>query len=344
MYLIPVFSKDSGAAASRLAQRVSAALPVVLALCVQAWPQFSDGAGTAELTAITIVPAARPAGLAGAYSALAEGASSIGVNPAGLARESGQHFSGSVRPDMVRVGSVAYTRPGFGGRLAVSASYVDYDEILATDENQSITGSVHPFSLYPAVSYARTHGERWRWGATVKAAHETLGEFEGTRSAFGAGFDAGVQYQPAVRNVGFGASVTNVGRKFTGHTASDGPGPLPGMAKAGIFYLPRGKSQLALTADVEAPFYSPPVLAVGTEYRVLSVWELRAGTRWNADDFHNLYGWLNPSEGIRERGGEAVKLAAGTSVHVGPVDVDYAAQWWRELGLVHSLTVAWAID
>jgi hypothetical protein len=336
-----VFSKESGAAAPC----ISASLGTVLALCVQAWPQSFPGAGAADMSAITIVSDARPAGLAGAYSALAEGNSGIGINPAGLARESGQHFSGSVRPDMVRVGSVAYSRPALGGRLALSASYVDYAEILATDENQSATGTLHPFNLYPALSYARAESERWRWGATFKLARETLGDFEGSRSALGAGFDAGFQYQPAVRNVGFGASVTNAGRKFTGHFEGDeSSGPLPGMARGGLFYHPRGRRQLAILADVEVPFYGAPVLALGGEYRVLSEWDLRAGTRWDSNDFHNLYGWLNPSAGIRERGGEAVKLAAGTTVRVGPVGVDYAAQWWRELGLVHSLTVAWAMD
>jgi hypothetical protein len=30
-------------------------------------------------------------------------------------------------------------------------------------------------------------------------------------------------------------------------------------------------------------------------------------------------------------------------VRVGSASVDYAAQWWRELGLVHSLTIAWTV-
>jgi hypothetical protein len=341
MYLMPVFYQDSGKAAFPL----TTLLPVVLALCMPAWPQFGDEAGTTGMNAIAVVPAARPAGLAGAYSALADGASGIGINPAGLARETGQNFSGSVRPDMVRVGAVAYTRPMAGGRLAVSASYVDYDEVIATDENQSVTGTLHPYSLYPAVSYARAQGERWRWGATVKMAHETLGDFEGSSPALGAGLDAGFQYQPSVRNLGFGASVTNVGRQFTGHyEGEDASRPLPGALRGGLFYHPRGRRQLALVADVELPFHGAPVLAVGGEYRVIAEWQLRAGTRWDTDDARNLYGWFNPSEEVRARGGEAVKMAAGTTVKVGPVGVDYAAQWWRELGLVHSLSVAWSID
>jgi hypothetical protein len=340
MYLIPVFSRDSGAAAPRLCAALC--LLAALALPVRA---HSGAAGPGEFAAIAVVPAARPAGLAGAWSALAEGAGSIGLNPAGLARESGRHFSGSLRPDLVRVGSVAYTVPGYGGRLAFSASYVDYAEILSTDEYGRATGTLHPFSLYPALSYARASGERWRWGTTIKLARESLGDFEGAQVAYGAGVDAGVQYQPAVRNLGFGLSVTNVGRKFTSPVeGGDASGPLPAAVKGGMFYHPRGRKQMTLTADVEAPFYGRPVLAVGTEYRVIAEWDLRAGTRWDSDDLRTVYGWVVPGAEAEPRGGEAVKLAAGTTVRVGPVEVDYAAQWWRELGVVHSLSVAWAFD
>ena len=239
---------------------------------------------------------------------------------------------------------MAYSRSAWGGQVAFSASYLDYGQIPGTDENQNATGNLHPYNLYPAVTYARAEGERWRWGATLKGARETLGDFEGSRAAYGAGLDAGVQYQPAVRNVGFGASVTNVGRQFTGHVAGESNGPLPALLKAGLFYHPSGRNPLVLTADVEAPAYGQPAVAVGGEYRVIPEWELRAGTRWDADDLRRVYGWVAPGASSSSRGGEAVKIAAGTSVHVGPVDVDYAAQWWRELGLVHSLTVAWAID
>jgi hypothetical protein len=311
--------------------------------CLPVAAQGSDDAGGASLPAIALVPAARPAGLAGAYSAIGSGSSTIGINPAGLAREEGKVYTGSARPDMARVGAVTFAFPALDGRVAVGATYVDYDEVLETDENMAVQGTLRPFSLYPSLTYAREQGERWRWGATLKLARETLGDFEGSSPAYGAGFDAGVQYQPARRNVGFGASVTNIGRQFTGYFDGDEDlGSLPGAARAGVFYQPQGQRQLVLTADLEAPLHAAPALALGGEYRVMPEWQLRAGTRWSRDDLRNALGWIDPNAGITEQGGEALKLAAGTTLRIGPVAVDYAAQWWRELGLVHALTVAWS--
>jgi hypothetical protein len=338
---MPVFSRLADAVAFSCYGRMLA----VAALCVPAAPRGADGPGGAGLQAIALVPAARPAGLAGAYTALGAGASSVGINPAGVARESGRVYSGSVQPDMTRAGSVAYGFPALFGRWSVGASYLDYGEIPATDENQSSQGALRPYSLYPSVTYARAESDRLRWGATLKLARETLGDFEGSTPAYGAGFDAGLQYQPAARGLGFGASVTHIGRQFTGYYEGDERrGALPAAARAGVYYQPRGRRQLALAADLEAPLHGAPALALGGEYRMLAEWDLRAGTRWSRDDLRNLLGWIDPNAGIEERGGEAVKLAAGTTLRVGPVAVDYAAQWWRELGIVHSLTVAWAVD
>jgi hypothetical protein len=329
-----VFSRFFGA---RSPGRFSAPA-ALLALCAPAWAQL-DGAGSAEMKGIRLVSAPRPTGLAGAYSALAEGPDAIGINPAGLARETGPHYRASLTKDMVNIGSVAYARDAAGGRLAFSASYVDYGEVQERGEDGSFGTALRPFSLYPAISYARAHGARWRWGATFKLAQETLGDFEGSRYAV----DAGVQYQPAARNVGFGASVTHLGRKFTGHFEGDDTGLLPATAKAGLFYHPRGKRQLALALDAEVPLHGVPALAIGAEYRVMPEWQLRAGTRWDYHDIRNAYGWINPSSEIEERYGESTKLAAGTTVRIGPVGVDYAAQWRRELGIVHSLGVGWSL-
>lgn len=338
MYLIAVFSNLFGARAPRFLS-ASAAL---LAFGTSARAQLLQP-GTADMAGVRVISAPRPTGLGGAYTALAEGADGIGINPAGLARETGRHYTGSVRANLVRVGSVAYSQEGAGGRLAFSASYVDFGEIPGTDESGASGGTLRPFSLYPAVSYARVHGERWRWGATFKLAQETLGDFEGSRYALGAAGDAGVQYQPAARNVGFGAAVTNVGPKFRGHVEGDDAGMLPAAARVGMFYHPRGK-QLALALDAEAPLHGVPALALGAEYRVIPEWQVRAGTRWDYHDFKNAYGWINPSANLEERYGEAVKLAAGTTVRIGPVDVDYAAQWLRDLGFVHSLGISLAMQ
>lgn len=299
------------------------------------------------MPAIAEVAAARPAGLAGAYTGVAGvangggGPSALGINPAGLARDTGTAYQGSVRPHVTRIGAVTGMFPATGGQWAVSASYVDYGSMVYTDEDQRGLGTLKPFSVYPAVSYARAIGERTAMGATVKLAYETLGEFEGSTPAFGAGFDVGLHYQ-AARNLTFGAAITNAGRQLTGHVDENGRrGALPAAVRAGAAYQPRANRQLTLIADVVAPWHASPHAALGAEYAVLSEWILRGGTRWSAEDVRNLLGVIDPNAGIDERGGEAVKLAAGTTIKVGPVAVDYAAQWWRELGIVQSLTLTW---
>ncbi len=341
MYLVPVFSKLYGVHAP-------ACLTSALALLLLWSPtraQLVGEAGEAGMEAIALVAAARPAGLAGAHAAVAEGSSSIGVNPAGLARETGRHFSGSMRPGTFKAGAVAYSTPYAGGRVAFSTSYVDHGEILGVNEFRDGTGLIRPYSIYPGVSYARVEGERWRWGATFKVASETLGDFEDSRTAYGAAVDAGVQYQPAARNIGFGASVTNLGRQLTGHFEGHrGYGPLPTVLRAGAFYQPPANRHLVAIGDVELPFYSAPVLAIGGEYRFSDEWQVRGGTRWSYHDLRNLAGWIDPNAGINERYGDVVKLAGGTTLRVRSATVDYAAQWWRGTGIVHALTLGWALD
>jgi len=296
------------------------------------------------MPAVAEVAAARPGGLAGAYVALGEGTSALGLNPAGVSRDTGVSYQGSVRPHISRLGAVAWSFPATGGQWALSATYVDYDVVVETDEKQNALSTLRPFNLYPAITYARRLGEDLHVGGTFRLAHETLGNFEGSTSAFGAGFDAGLQYQ-AARNLALGVALTHVGRQFTGYfEGDDRRGALPAALRVGAAYQPRARRQLTVIGDAVAPWHGSPYVAVGAEYAVLTEWTLRGGTRWSVEDVRNLRGVIDPNADLAARGGEAVKVAAGTTVRVGPVAVDYAAQWWRELGVVQSLTVTWRAE
>jgi hypothetical protein len=339
----PGLRRARSAPAARRAPFVLSAACALGVLVAPAAAQWTESAGGAGLGSIAMTPSARPSGLAGAYTALGSGHSALGINPAGLAREPGMAYSGSVQSGLTRLGNVAASVPLAGGALAFSAVYLDHGDITLTDENAGSLGSTRPYNLYPALTYARPLGAQWRWGATLKAGRESLGDFEGSRTAWGAGFDAGVQYQPERRNYGLGLAATNVGRQLTGYYDGDATRrALPAALRAGAYFQPRSQRKLTLTADFETPYHTPFALAAGGEYRVIPEWTLRAGTRWNRDDLRNLRGWLDPNSGIEEEGGEASKIAAGTTLRVGKVAVDYAAQWWRDLGFVHYLTVGWS--
>src|SRR5690606_36089035 len=186
--MIPPRRAPAGCSGAALRARALPAFCTALALGVPSLAPAPRAAtsGEAGLPAIALVPAARPGGLAGTYVALGRGSSALGINPAGLADETGSVYTGSVRTCMSRSGAVSYAVPGFGGRWAAAATYVDYDEVPATDENQGSLGTLKPFSLYPSLTYARAHGDHLSWGATAKLARETLGDFDGSTPAWGA--------------------------------------------------------------------------------------------------------------------------------------------------------------
>ena len=310
--------------------------------------QAQAGIGTEEFPGLQIISAARPAGVAGAYTALAEGVSSIGINPAGLANEdAGQYYSGSLRlhPDAADGGQVAYSRPfRKNARIALSAAYLNYGTIPGRDESNQAIGDLKPFSFYPSLTYAQSLGDRMTWGVSAKAALEDPGAFDGAHKALGAGADAGIQYRPA-RNLGLGASVVNLGPKLRGHSADEaaGSGWLPGAFRGGAYYHPHGLERMSIALDAEVPFQETPAVALGYEYRFIPEWDIRAGTRWDYNDVRNLLGWLGAIQSS-ELYGSALKAAAGTTLRMGRADVDYAVQWWNDLGFVHALTVAWRVD
>lgn len=347
MYLVAVQFRSTRSLASSL----PCAVLLFLAIpgCRPAFAQLfgSSNIGAQEFIGIDLVAAARSSGLAGACVAQGDGTGAIGINPAGLVRETGQDFTGTIRyhPDAANAGLVAYSRPlGSDGRLAFSASYLNYGTIPGRDENDQPIGDLAPFSFYPAVTYARSAGSRWRWGASLKMALEDPGKFDGAQKAVAMGADAGFQYQ-AARNVGIGVSVVNVGRELRGysHDGTASSGSLPGAFKAGAFLHPRGLERMSIELDAEAPFYEVPALALGYEYRVMSEWDVRAGTRWDSNDIRNLLGWLGAT-GNAEHYGSALKAATGTTLRTGHADVDYALQWWSDLGIVHALTLSWRVD
>ena len=177
---------------------------------------FFDRAGTAEFQYVGNLIYARPAGMAGTYTSLAQGLDAVGYNPAGLSKsESARSISGTARYHFLDVssGNVTYGFPGAGARTyAFSAAYINYGRIQGLDEDGKETPEEHmPVSFNPAFTAAGKVGDRIRLGTTVKMLSEYLGDFEGAQLGMGWGVDAGLLYQPNARNLGFGLALLNLG-------------------------------------------------------------------------------------------------------------------------------------
>ncbi|MEO7424181.1 MAG: hypothetical protein ABI036_03275, partial [Fibrobacteria bacterium] len=214
------------------------------AFSLAASQEYSDRVGTAEFQYLETLIFSRPAGLAGAYTSLAQGIDAVGYNPAGVSKSEGSRVvSGTFRYHLLEVasGNASYGYPGAGGMdYAFSAAYINYGRIEALDEDGNAMGKkLLPVSFNPSLTGAKKLNENLRVGATLKGLSEYLGDYEGSQLALGWGVDAGLLYQPNARNLGFGLALLNLGRKEAAHTTGGRTGGLlPVSLKGGMYYSP----------------------------------------------------------------------------------------------------------
>ena len=323
-------------------------------ICIFAAPSLraqdvDEGAGTAEFQYLETLIYARPAGLAGAYTSLAQGEDAIGYNPAGLSKlESIRSVSATIRYHMVDVtsGNVTYAFPGSTGlKYAFSAAYINYGRIQELDENGMATGADNnPASFNPAFTASKKVSDRLRLGATLKGLSEYLGDFDGSRLGLGWGLDAGLLYQPGARNLGFGLSLLNLGNKVASHwQGGDEGGLLPVSLKGGLFYHPLDLPKGRVAVDVELPWHDSPLLSGGIEYAYTQGLVLRTGTRLSLPEMEHYFLKATDQRPGEFTGGNALKLAGGFTFQTESLGLDYAAQYWQGLSWVHAFTLRYAV-
>jgi hypothetical protein len=316
-----------------LIARLSCAL-LAAAPCAHALGE--DGVGTAEFQYIETLVFARPAGVAGAYTAAAAGIDAVGFNPAGVGKaEPGRSVSGTFRYHFLEVasGNASYAYPGAdtAWSYVFSAAFLNYGRVQEVDEegNDVVSGSkLMPASFNPSFTGARRISNRLRLGASLRGYSEYLGDFEGSQLGWGWGLDAGLQYQPPAKNVGFGVALLNLGRKERSQL-KDGKsgGLLPVSLKAGFFYSAPELPKAKLMIDGEIPLYGAARASGGLEYAYTPAFILRVGSRVSMDEVSHYYGDLTDSEKGTWQGGNALKATGGFTFASDGYSVDYAVQY-----------------
>ena len=311
-----------------------------------AFAQGQDWVGTAEFQYIETLVFARPAGLAGAYTAAAQGIDAVGYNPAGIAKdEPGRVFSGTFRYHMLSVasGNASYAFPGEDSAWSYvfSAAFINYGHIQELDEDGNATGAqMMPSSFNPSFTAARRVSDNLRLGGTLRGFSEYLGDFNESQLAWGWGVDIGMQYQPSVKNLGFGIAVLNLGRKERSQIIGGSTGGLlPVSVKAGLFYLAPDLPKARFLADGEMPLHGVPRLSGALEYAYSPAFTLRVGSRIDWNEATHYYNALTDAETGTWQGGDALKLTTGFTFASDGYSVDYAAQYWQGLSWVHALTL-----
>lgn len=303
----------------------------------------SSAAGTGEFSIARQQGAARPMGTLDAGIAMVGGEDAVGMNPAGLTRLEGRSsFSATLKQDMLGTQSGRATL-AFGDSLwqtALALFFQDEGEISLRDEDGNGIGNARPLFVSPAFSMARKVNETWRAGFTLKAYQQYLGDFETAQSAMGIGADLGVQIQPAIRSLGFGFSVLDIGRKFRGHSSeTQSDGWTASRIKAGLFFVPRRLTKMRVFADVESQGDANPALNAALEYVLSPAFTLRGGARVNWDEMVWLFEDASGSTNGPFYGGEARRLALGATMAWDNFALDYAVVWWSALGFQHGLTM-----
>lgn len=286
---------------------------------------INPDAGTTAFPFLKIGVSARAISMGGAFTGLADDASALYYNPAGVAGFNQDRYIAGYHNYFMDIQS------GFAGyvwnlgeqhAIAGQISYLNYGEFIEADSSGTETGRTFGGGdIMFAATYARKLGSQTRAGITAKFIYENIDEF----SATGVAFDLGAQYLGERERYGAGILIQNIGKQLSalGTEKYD----LPITIRTGGFFKPRGLP-MTLTADIILPSDNDPIFAFGGEYVEFKPIYLRLG--WN-------------SFGSNYRTTDSDDSWAGLSMGVGfdyrSIHIAYAYTPAAELGESHRITV-----
>ena len=253
-------------------------------------PYLRDGVG------------ARSIGLGGAFTAIADDATSTIWNPAGLPATEGLDFTLSRAPMAFEsTKNFMAIVKGLGEKSSIGFSWmnVGVDDLMEVTADNEITGG--RFN-YDSNAFALSFGhalESFNLGASVRLLSDTVGldAFDGVTS-FG-GVDLGMLARAGTA-FSYGLAVRNIG-------GTVGDESVPILVNVGVAYHLLEGHRATVACDVEHEIgildESPTSVRLGSEYRIARTLGIRGGTQVSKDR-QNLF--------------------VGFGVNVGGLQLDYA--------------------
>ncbi len=301
----------------------------------------------------------RASGMGDAFTALADDASAVYFNPAGLANVNRQaqinyakwfadishNFLVVVLP-VNNFGTVAFTANALTmGDIEVTT--VD-DPKTPAREDEGTGLKVGANDLAFSLSYARIITDKLSFGLSVKAIQQTIWDM----GASAVGFDMGLFYNTGFKSLRLGAAVANYGTQLafsgphldynfawpdSGPKQLQGsykttPVPLPTMFRFGVAMdlLNTGTNRLTTAIDIVHPSDINETVNIGLEYGLANMFFLRGGYILNVD------------QNYHQKLGDLTGLCAGLGVKGKPtsaleVGLDYAFRYYQYLKPTHRL-------
>jgi flagellar hook assembly protein FlgD len=245
-----------------------------------------EAVGTTSAAFLKLGSGARAAAMGEAYVGLANDASGINYNAAGIAQSLNgeiqathtEWFQGLKYENLNGVFSV-----GDGGMLGLTLNFLSVPQITRTtqiantnDPSQNFIddGSFSPFDLQAAVAYARPIAKGWLLGGNFKLVSQTLD----TTSTMGIAVDLGTLWYTPIKNLTAGLAVNNLGTPIKLQSEAF---DLPLIYRLGAAYH-AFDDQFIFTVEGDLPMDNAPVLAMGLEYNVANRFYPRLGYRLNS--------------------------------------------------------------
>jgi flagellar motor protein MotB len=275
----------------------------------------SDAPGTTVMPFFKLGQGARAAALGESYIGIADDATALYWNPAGLGQLTDYRFAFShqqwfsdTRDELAHV-----ALPAGPGALGLSAAYTAEPGIESWDENNQPGDTFQTWGGAFALGYGATLIPNYRIGAALKFGLQNLL----TDWVVAGAADVGFQARP-VPGLGIGVTARNLGIGWSTELER-----LPADLALGAAYSWRS---LTGTADISLPFDNQVSVRAGVEYQPVRQLAVRLGYRAGPADLSELGFW----------GG----LTAGLGVNAGGFDLDYAISPYGRLGIAHRLTLS----
>jgi len=234
---------------------------------------YASGPGTTAANFLKIGVGARAIAMGGAFTAIADDATALYWNPAGLSQIKEKQLSASYNSWFAGVsqGYLSLASPALGGTLALGVNYVDMGKMKGYDidggGNPVPTGDFGASDLHACLGYAT--GSDFMFGLSAGVLQDTI---ENSNKSIHLG-TAGILIKPG-SNFSFGFAAQNLGGKL-------GDDSLPFTFKAGIGV--KWNDDLTLALDAGIPNDNDNYLCAGLEWWIGSTVALRCGYKTGQD-------------------------------------------------------------
>jgi hypothetical protein len=288
--------------------------------------QVFEKVGTLGGQSLKIGVGARAAGMGEAYVAIADDATAVYWNPAGIARLSGQSISinHTAWPANMLFDQAAYvfSVKWIPGMLGVNVRALTMSrDIVRTTYLPEGTGETFDAGEWAyGVTYARALTDKFSAGFSINYVQTGLADVKGSSTTF----DFGTLYDVGILGAKIGMAIQNVGSDMT---FIDEKVKMPVFFRVGGSFdvLQMGESKLITAAEFTHPPDNSEKLNLGAEYSFHDYLFLRGGYKMNYD-----------TEGLTA--GFGVKFPL-TLVKSSVARLDYAYQDMNYLSAAHRVSL-----